>query len=111
MKIAIRPDLNRQTHHKGDRHGCPGYVSCSFRNPTQSVSGLLPSLAGPEAATPEPQDLAVQVLAGAQPVSDLAREHEVSRKFLYQQAHTAQDALTHAFDPDRRPKMSSSTCL
>ena len=48
----------------------------------------------------ERQDLAVQVLAGAQPVSDLAREHEVSRKFLYQQAHTAQDALTQAFDPD-----------
>ena len=48
----------------------------------------------------ERQELAVQVLAGAQPVSDLAREHEVSRKFLYQQAHTAQDALTQAFDPD-----------
>jgi hypothetical protein len=48
----------------------------------------------------ERQGLAVQVLAGAQPVSDLAREHEVSRKFLYQQAHTAQDALTQAFDPD-----------
>ncbi len=48
----------------------------------------------------ERQDLAVQVLAGAQPVSDLAREHEVSRKFLYQQAHTAQDALTQAFDPE-----------
>jgi hypothetical protein len=29
----------------------------------------------------------------------LAREHGVSRKFLYQQAHTAQDALTQAFDP------------
>jgi hypothetical protein len=48
----------------------------------------------------ERQDLAVRVLAGAQPVSDLAREHEVSRKFLYQQAHTAQDALTQAFDPE-----------
>jgi hypothetical protein len=47
----------------------------------------------------ERQDLAVQVLAGAQPVSDLAREHEVSRKFLYQQAHTAEDALSQAFDP------------
>jgi hypothetical protein len=48
----------------------------------------------------ERRDLAVQVLAGAQPVSDLAREHGVSRKFLYQQARTAQDALTQAFDPD-----------
>jgi hypothetical protein len=48
------------------------------------------------------QDLAVQVLAGAQPVSDLAREHAVSRKFLYQQADTARDALTHAFNPEPR---------
>jgi len=30
----------------------------------------------------------------------LAREHEVSRKFLYQQAHTAEAALTQAFGPD-----------
>jgi hypothetical protein len=45
------------------------------------------------------QDLAVQVLAGAQPVSQLARQHQVSRKFLYRQADTAADALEHAFDP------------
>jgi hypothetical protein len=30
----------------------------------------------------------------------LAREYEVSRKFLYQQANTAHDALTHAFNPE-----------
>ncbi len=45
------------------------------------------------------QNLAVQVLAGTHPVSELAREHQVSRKFLYQQADTATYALTHAFDP------------
>jgi len=45
------------------------------------------------------QDLAVRVLAGVQPVSDLARQHQVSRKFLYRQAETAADALGHAFDP------------
>jgi hypothetical protein len=45
------------------------------------------------------QDLAVQVLAGVQPVSELARQHQVSRKFLYRQAETAADALEHAFDP------------
>ena len=39
-------------------------------------------------------------MAGAQPVSDLAREHEVSREFLSEQAHAAQDALIQAFDPD-----------
>ena len=45
------------------------------------------------------QFLAVQVLVGAQPVAALAREHEVSRKFLYQQADTAREALSHAFHP------------
>ena len=45
------------------------------------------------------QNLAVQVLAGTHPVADLARQHQVSRKFLYQQADTATHALTRAFDP------------
>ena len=39
------------------------------------------------------QDLAIQVLAGTETVSELARQHEVSRKFLDQQAHTAEAAL------------------
>lgn len=43
--------------------------------------------------------LAIIVLAGAQPVSELAREYEVSRKFLYQQAHIAEEALSEAFAP------------
>ena len=45
------------------------------------------------------QELALQVLAGSQPVAQLARQHQVSRKFLYQQADTAQLALESAFDP------------
>jgi hypothetical protein len=45
------------------------------------------------------RDLAIRVLAGAEPVAELARQHEVSRKFLYQQANTARDALIDAFDP------------
>ena len=48
------------------------------------------------------RDLAIQVLAGTETVSELAREHEVSRKFLYQQVHTAQQALDSAFAPVRR---------
>ena len=36
------------------------------------------------------RDLAIQVLAGTETVSELARKHEVSRKFLYQQVHTAE---------------------
>jgi hypothetical protein len=35
------------------------------------------------------QELAVQVLAGSQPIAQLARQHQVSRKFLYQQADRA----------------------
>jgi hypothetical protein len=49
------------------------------------------------------QDLAIQVLAGAETVSDLAREHEVSRKFLYHQVHTAEQALNQAFTPPPTP--------
>jgi hypothetical protein len=45
------------------------------------------------------QDLAIQVLVGAHPVADLARQHQVSRKFLYQQAEIARQALQPAFQP------------
>jgi hypothetical protein len=47
--------------------------------------------------------LAIQVLAGTETVSGLARQHEVSRKFLYQQVHTAEEALNEAFAPSSRP--------
>ena len=49
------------------------------------------------------QDLAIQVLAGTETVSELARQHEVSRKFLYQQAHAAEEALSEAFAPSSQP--------
>jgi hypothetical protein len=52
---------------------------------------------------PQRQDLAVQVLAGAETVSELARQYEVSRKFLYQQVHTAEQALSQAFAPTPKP--------
>jgi hypothetical protein len=45
------------------------------------------------------QELALQVLVGSPPVAQLARDYQVSRKFLYHQADTAQLALEHAFDP------------
>ena len=49
------------------------------------------------------QDLAVQVLARAETVSELARQHEVSRKFLSHQVHTAEQALSQAFAPPPTP--------
>ncbi len=47
------------------------------------------------------QELALHVLAGATPVTRLAREHQVSRQFLYRQANTARLALEDAFDASR----------
>ena len=49
------------------------------------------------------QDVAVQVLAGTETVSELAREHDVSRKFVYQQVRTAEEALDRAFAPAPAP--------
>lgn len=49
------------------------------------------------------RDLAVQVLAGTHSVCELAKQHEVSRKFLYHQAHTAEAALCQAFAPSLKP--------
>jgi hypothetical protein len=48
------------------------------------------------------RELAVQMLAGSESVSDLAHDNQVSRKFLYQQAETAQEALEQAFAPSPR---------
>ena len=39
------------------------------------------------------------MLARTETISELARQHEVSRKFLYQQAHAAEKALNQAFAP------------
>jgi hypothetical protein len=50
------------------------------------------------------QDLAIQILAGAGSVSELARQHAVSRKFLYQQVHTAEQVLDGAFAPPATPE-------
>ena len=69
--------------------------------PVAELPGL-PHCAAQRLLPRERRNLAIQVLAGAQPVSDLAREHEVSRKFLYQQAHTAEEALSEAFAPSSR---------
>ena len=49
---------------------------------------------------PQRQQLALQALAGTQPISHLATTHEVSRKFVYQQTAHAQQALDQALDPD-----------
>ena len=45
------------------------------------------------------QTLAVHALAGSQPITQLAAEHVVSRKFVYQQAAKAEQTLQEAFAP------------
>ena len=44
-------------------------------------------------------ELSVQALAGGEPVAQLARRHSVSRKFVYQQAAKASEALQETFEP------------
>src|SRR5437016_3185814 len=46
------------------------------------------------------QDLAVQALARTDTITQLALDHQVSRKFVYQQTAAAQEALHEAFAPD-----------
>jgi hypothetical protein len=46
------------------------------------------------------QRLALDVLTGSAPLSRIAQQHQVSRKFIYHQAHKAQQALDHAFAPE-----------
>ena len=46
---------------------------------------------------PQRRQLSVQALAGSATIADLARRHEVSRKFVYRQAARASGALDRAF--------------
>jgi hypothetical protein len=45
------------------------------------------------------QTLSIDAIAGVETISGLAREYQVSRKFVYQQVQTAEQALEHAFAP------------
>jgi hypothetical protein len=47
------------------------------------------------------QRLALDALTGSAPLSRIAQQHQVSRKFIYHQAHKARQALDLAFTPDR----------
>jgi hypothetical protein len=61
----------------------------------QSVNPCAAKLLEPQ----QRQALAVQALAGTKPIAQLAAEHDVSRKFVYQQAGKASQALDEAFTP------------
>jgi hypothetical protein len=57
------------------------------------------------------QQLAVQALAGMQTISQLARDNQVSRKFVYQQSVAASEALEQAFAADETDDLKVLFCL
>src|SRR5271157_949179 len=87
------------------------FVSVTQCDPTSGIDPICwpatvtddVSCAAKQLAPQGRQDLAIQVLARTETVSELARQHEVSRKFLYQQVHTAEQALSQAFAPPPTP--------
>ena len=50
------------------------------------------------------QEIAVKVLAKQEPISHLAKQEQVSRKFLYQQKEIAEGALKTAFDKPEKER-------
>jgi hypothetical protein len=73
-------------------------------HPTFYAAATQPQPATPCAAQrlgpPQRQTLAVAALSGAQTITQLAADYQVSRKFVYQQAALADQALAETFDPD-----------
>ena len=69
----------------------------------QFFSGKRTSLAARLGAT-ERKTLSLRVLARTEPVTRLAQGYQVSRKFLYQQAVKAEEALDRAFSPSPTDK-------
>lgn len=70
------------------------YLSVSSVFPQPRGTIFFPAMAmGPE----QRQDLALHALGGTTPISRLAAEHDVSRKFIYRQRARATDALHDAF--------------
>jgi hypothetical protein len=61
----------------------------------QSENSCPAKLLGPK----QRQELALEALSGPHSITQLAEEHDVSRKFVYQQAHQAEQALAQAFAP------------
>jgi hypothetical protein len=66
--------------------------------PPRTAAVLPPSTSARLVPPAARQQLALDALAG-QPITTLADQHQVSRKFVYQQLHHAHDALDHAFAP------------
>lgn len=70
------------------------YTSCEATSSTP-----VPSCAAHRLDSEQRKRLAVQALARSRAVTELAGSHQVSRKFVYQQAEKASEALDEAFAP------------
>jgi len=75
----------------------------TFARQQQFFSGKRASLASCLCPT-ERKTLSIQVLARTEPITHLAQDYNVSRKFLYQQADKAQQALDGTFQPSPKDK-------
>ena len=65
-------------------------------NPSSSVASRLHPL--------QRQEIAVKVLTKQEPVTQIAHQEQVSRKFIYQQKAIAQKALNNAFEKPEKEK-------
>ena len=92
-------DCQATSHFSVPQCDCTSTTGPGWPSPAQSDGSCPAKRLLPQ----QRQDLAIPVLAGTETVSELARQHEVSRKFLEQQAHTAEEALRQAFAPSSRP--------
>jgi len=71
-----------------------------FSPPVLSLQQAIPNGCAAKALGPSQRlTIGLQALAGTQTITGLADEFDVSRKFVYQQANTAQAALDDAFSP------------
>lgn len=71
---------------------------CHYSAPAISTHRAIDCFCAAKAMQPQQrQDFAVQALAGTETIRGLAAQHAVSRKFIYQQVGTAQEALQEAF--------------
>jgi hypothetical protein len=69
----------------------PDATPCNIPSAHTPAARLLPPA--------QRQHLALHALAGTRPIAQLAHDHDVSRKFVYQQAAKAEQALDTAFTP------------
>lgn len=80
-----------------------GTLAGSVQIPGATSSPSLPHLGARHMPWDDRLDLAKEALKHARPLTELAEERGVSRKFVYEQQHRAEAALNSAFEPESLP--------